>query len=225
MTHNEKRTVWWKEGMFGLGTGVLYGLTSVAIGHPFDTVKTKMQAQVAYQSSGMFNAFSTVLRTQGVKGLYAGCVAPMWGSGLYRSIQFAVYEALYTKWSHTPHTHIPHTRRHRRKNRRRRKRVVWGGRKKRKKRKRNRKRKHTHHKFHPRLFLWIKKQTKNHTHTHTQRHGHTHMYMHMNVHTKNHVCVCVCMQVCAMRIYFCHLQVSCRTCTHNTHKCTQMFRF
>jgi solute carrier family 25 (mitochondrial carnitine/acylcarnitine transporter), member 20/29 len=43
MTHNEKRSTWIKEGLFGLTTGVLYGLTSVAIGHPFDTIKTKMQ--------------------------------------------------------------------------------------------------------------------------------------------------------------------------------------
>lgn len=35
-----------KEGLFGLGCGVLYGLTSPIIGHPLDTIKTKMQAQV-----------------------------------------------------------------------------------------------------------------------------------------------------------------------------------
>jgi solute carrier family 25 carnitine/acylcarnitine transporter 20/29 len=27
-----------------------------------------------------------------------GWLPPLWGSGLYRSTQFAVYEALYTKW-------------------------------------------------------------------------------------------------------------------------------
>ena len=34
-----------REGLFGFGCGVLYGMTSPLIGHPFDTVKTKMQAQ------------------------------------------------------------------------------------------------------------------------------------------------------------------------------------
>lgn len=32
MTHNEKRQHWLKEGAIGLGTGVLYGITSVAVG-------------------------------------------------------------------------------------------------------------------------------------------------------------------------------------------------
>jgi len=36
----------WREAFFGFGCGVLYGMTSPLIGHPFDTVKTKMQAQV-----------------------------------------------------------------------------------------------------------------------------------------------------------------------------------
>jgi solute carrier family 25 carnitine/acylcarnitine transporter 20/29 len=43
MTHNEKRSHWVKEGAIGLGTGILFGLTNVVVGHPFDTIKTKMQ--------------------------------------------------------------------------------------------------------------------------------------------------------------------------------------
>jgi hypothetical protein len=33
MTHNEKRTHWVKEGAIGLGTGILFGLTNVCVGH------------------------------------------------------------------------------------------------------------------------------------------------------------------------------------------------
>lgn len=99
MTHNEKRQHWLKEGAIGLGTGVLYGITSVAVGHPFDTIKTKMQAQEGFlKGSGMLSSFSTVLRTQGLPGLYKGALPPLLGSGIYRSTQFAVFEALYTKW-------------------------------------------------------------------------------------------------------------------------------
>jgi hypothetical protein len=32
MTHNEKRQHWLKEGAIALGTGTLYGMTSVAVG-------------------------------------------------------------------------------------------------------------------------------------------------------------------------------------------------
>lgn len=96
MTHNEKRTSWWKEGLIGLGVGVLYGTTSVVVGHPFDTIKTKMQAQRGFERRNMIRSFVTTLRDQGIKGLYRGCLPPMFGSGIYRSAQFAVFEAVYT---------------------------------------------------------------------------------------------------------------------------------
>lgn len=96
MTHNEKRTDWWKEGFIGLGVGVLYGTTSVAVGHPFDTIKTKMQAQRGFESSGMFQSFIRTVKTQGIRGLYKGCLPPLMGSGIFRSAQFAVFEATYT---------------------------------------------------------------------------------------------------------------------------------
>mgnify|MGYP000122277999 CR=1 FL=1 len=111
MTHSETRGHWLREGAIGLGTGVLYGITSVAVGHPFDTVKTKMQAQTGFvQGGGMLTSFAKVLRAEGVRGLYRGCVPPLWGSGLYRSTQFAVFEALFTKWNHDHgKREIPHT--------------------------------------------------------------------------------------------------------------------
>ncbi|TFJ86963.1 hypothetical protein NSK_002050 [Nannochloropsis salina CCMP1776] len=93
MTHNEKRQHWLKEGAIGLGTGVLYGVTSVAVGHPFDTIKTKMQAQEGF-----------------IKGPGMGALPPLLGSGVYRSTQFAVFEALYTKWDNeVGREEIPHT--------------------------------------------------------------------------------------------------------------------
>ena len=33
MTHNEKRSTWIRESMLGLGTGVFYGISVVAVGH------------------------------------------------------------------------------------------------------------------------------------------------------------------------------------------------
>ncbi|KAJ3202528.1 hypothetical protein HK099_001814, partial [Clydaea vesicula] len=69
----------------------------VAVGHPFDTIKTKMQAEPGF-NNGMVKSFQQVWNSQGVKGLYKGSLGPILGSGLYRSTQFAVFEALYTKW-------------------------------------------------------------------------------------------------------------------------------
>jgi solute carrier family 25 carnitine/acylcarnitine transporter 20/29 len=44
MTHSEKRAEWYKEAFFSTITGILYGGTNTIVGHPFDTIKTKMQA-------------------------------------------------------------------------------------------------------------------------------------------------------------------------------------
>lgn len=45
MTHNEKRQHWLKEGAIGLGTGVLYGITSVAVGTYVVSICVQMYAQ------------------------------------------------------------------------------------------------------------------------------------------------------------------------------------
>lgn len=43
-----------KEAATGLVTGVAYGMTSPIVGHPFDTIKTKMQAEKIYAKSNAF---------------------------------------------------------------------------------------------------------------------------------------------------------------------------
>jgi solute carrier family 25 carnitine/acylcarnitine transporter 20/29 len=42
--HDEKRVEWYREGLYSLITGFLFGATNSFVGHPFDTIKTKMQA-------------------------------------------------------------------------------------------------------------------------------------------------------------------------------------
>lgn len=96
MSHNEKRTHWLKEGAISLGVGVCYGATVVITAHPFDTIKTKMQVDPAYNNRGMFNSSLKLLRTEGVIGFYRGFFPPLVGSGMYRSIQFSAFEATYT---------------------------------------------------------------------------------------------------------------------------------
>lgn len=97
MTHNEKRTQWWKDGLIGLGCGVGFGATGVSIGHPFDTVKTKMQAQRGFEKINMWQSFAKTLQHQGIRGLYRGSLPAFGGSVIYRSVQFGAFEAAYTK--------------------------------------------------------------------------------------------------------------------------------
>jgi solute carrier family 25 carnitine/acylcarnitine transporter 20/29 len=92
-----------REAFFGLGCGVLYGLTSPLIGQPLDTVKTKMQAQTTYMKGGMFNTFSTVVRNEGFFALYKGLLPPLVGSSIFRAIQFGVYNSVYANLKTYPH--------------------------------------------------------------------------------------------------------------------------
>ncbi|WAR23697.1 MCFS-like protein [Mya arenaria] len=55
-----------------------------------------MQAQAGFEKTGLFQTLTKTLRSQGVIGLYRGCIPPLWGSGIYRSVQFAVFEGVYT---------------------------------------------------------------------------------------------------------------------------------
>jgi len=91
-----------REAIFGLGCGVLYGLTSPLIGQPLDTVKTKMQAQGNYMRGGMLNTFSTVVRNEGFFALYRGLVPPLIGSSIFRSIQFGVYNSAFANLKEYP---------------------------------------------------------------------------------------------------------------------------
>ena len=72
-------------------SGAIYGATNAIVGHPFDTVKTKMQAQSGF-GGNMVSSCTALWRSEGLAGFYRGVVPPLLGSSIYRSSQFAVYE-------------------------------------------------------------------------------------------------------------------------------------
>jgi len=80
-------------------SGFLYGATNVLVGHPTDTIKTKMQAQAEHYKaeSSMLKTVANVYRNEGgIMGFYRGALPPFFGSMFYRSSQFAIAEAFYT---------------------------------------------------------------------------------------------------------------------------------
>lgn len=100
MTHSEERGTWYKEGLIAFGCGVLYGATNAVVGHPMDTVKAKMQAQTGFikgENAGMIGVIRRVWTAEGPVGFFRGVFPPLMGSSVYRSAQFAVFEAAYTK--------------------------------------------------------------------------------------------------------------------------------
>ena len=75
MTHCENRGSLMTEAVLGGLAGALYGSANVIVGHPFDTIKTKMQAQMSYMDyrSSYRSTLMKVIKNEGLFGLYRGC--------------------------------------------------------------------------------------------------------------------------------------------------------
>ncbi|XP_054264358.1 mitochondrial basic amino acids transporter [Macrosteles quadrilineatus] len=73
--------------------GCLGGCAGVAVGHPFDTLKVKLQTQdfrnPVYR--GTWDCFTKILQTESLAGFYRGVWSPMGGVALVNAIVFGVY--------------------------------------------------------------------------------------------------------------------------------------
>ena len=90
------------EGWRGLLCGILFGLSSPLVGHPIDSVKTRMQASSAYYRGGALRTLVGVVRSEGFLALYRGLLPPLLGSSLFRSVQISVYASAYTAAGASP---------------------------------------------------------------------------------------------------------------------------
>ncbi|KAK7252139.1 hypothetical protein RIF29_35885 [Crotalaria pallida] len=75
--------------------GLLAGVATVAIGHPFDTVKVKLQKHnteahgIQYRSA--LHCTGRILKTEGIKGLYRGATSSFVGMAFESSLLFGIY--------------------------------------------------------------------------------------------------------------------------------------
>ena len=113
MSHGEKRSSWVKEGALSAFTGGLFGVTNTLVGHPLDTIKTKMIAQNQHMDKkvGYVETLKTVYMKEGPLTLYKGAVAAGVGSVVFRATGFAVFELFFTRWENDDfmRQHIPYT--------------------------------------------------------------------------------------------------------------------
>ncbi|KAK4485245.1 hypothetical protein RD792_007875 [Penstemon davidsonii] len=75
--------------------GMLAGVATVVVGHPFDTVKVKLQkhntgADGMKYKSGL-HCTARILKTEGVKGLYRGATSSFVGMAFESSLAFGIY--------------------------------------------------------------------------------------------------------------------------------------
>uniref|UniRef100_A0A7S1M1C3 Mitochondrial carrier protein n=1 Tax=Neobodo designis TaxID=312471 RepID=A0A7S1M1C3_NEODS len=68
------------------------GLGILAVGHPFDTVKTVMQNSAKGQYKSSLECAKTIIAKEGPLGLYKGVQAPMAGIGTVFAIYFVTYD-------------------------------------------------------------------------------------------------------------------------------------
>ena len=74
-------------------SGAIGGVGLVAVGQPFDTVKTKLQTfPELYQKSGALHCAKSIYRSEGIPGLYAGSLPAIMGLDDTSS----VYQTTYT---------------------------------------------------------------------------------------------------------------------------------
>ncbi|XP_057764472.1 mitochondrial arginine transporter BAC1 [Salvia miltiorrhiza] len=75
--------------------GMLAGVATVIVGHPFDTVKVKLQKHnteangIKYKNG--LHCTTRILKTEGVKGLYRGATSSFVGMAFESSLAFGIY--------------------------------------------------------------------------------------------------------------------------------------
>ena len=61
--------------------GIIVGVVQTLTGHPFDTLKVLQQTNV-----------NIIYKNLSIRGLYRGMSYPMYGSGIFNSMQFGIYQ-------------------------------------------------------------------------------------------------------------------------------------
>jgi len=72
-------------------SGTVGGFAQVAVGHPLDTVKTRMQMQGqpgAEVYSGMMDCCKKMFQREGFSGFYAGAFSPLAGAAFHNASLF-----------------------------------------------------------------------------------------------------------------------------------------
>eukprot|EP01025_Chloroclados_australasicus_P015621 TRINITY_DN17529_c0_g2_i1.p2 TRINITY_DN17529_c0_g2~~TRINITY_DN17529_c0_g2_i1.p2 ORF type:complete len:309 (-),score=29.48 TRINITY_DN17529_c0_g2_i1:479-1405(-) len=80
-----------KEFLQDLVAGTCAGSAQVFVGHPFDTIKVKLQTQgqSGQTYNGVLDATSKTLKTEGVRGIYRGILPPLASVALFNAVLFS----------------------------------------------------------------------------------------------------------------------------------------
>jgi solute carrier family 25 carnitine/acylcarnitine transporter 20/29 len=80
------------ESLRGILPGTMSGVAKMVVGHPFDTLKVRMQTEGSSgRFQGMGHCIRETLRTEGLRGFYKGATPPLIGWGLIDSVLIGTY--------------------------------------------------------------------------------------------------------------------------------------
>ncbi|KAK9383482.1 mitochondrial carrier domain-containing protein [Kockiozyma suomiensis] len=94
----------------GFVAGIFSGVTKLFVGHPFDTIKVRLQTAPAEQFKGPLDCFLQTTRKEGFRALYKGATPPLLGWMAMDSVQLGSlhnYRMLmkahvFTEWESLP---------------------------------------------------------------------------------------------------------------------------
>lgn len=76
--------------------GIVGGITNTYVGHPFDTVKVRMQADGNYRSAT--DCFYKICKNEGYRGVFKGSISSLYGTIAENSVVFGMNEILKRKF-------------------------------------------------------------------------------------------------------------------------------
>lgn len=79
------------EGTVNALSGGVAGAANIFTGFPFDTVKVRLQASPHGTYAGPWDCARSIVKYEGVRGLYRGLAAPLVGAALETGISYTVY--------------------------------------------------------------------------------------------------------------------------------------
>ena len=90
----------WRLALGDVFSGCLAGVSVTLVGHPFDTIKVRLQTQPSPPNalySGLGDCVRKTLAREGLTGFYRGVAAPLVGQLFFRTLLFACNSA-YTRY-------------------------------------------------------------------------------------------------------------------------------
>jgi hypothetical protein len=87
-----------------VGAGTVAGVAVCLVGHPFDTLKVRLQTQSIRNPvySGTWDCFTKTVKWEGISGLYKGVGSPLVGQMFFRAVMFSGTLAFCCHTHHSP---------------------------------------------------------------------------------------------------------------------------